>query len=516
MNYAYIISRLGLLFLVLSVIMLGMTGAYYGVQWVRGTMPEQSASFALLLSSVFGGVLGGGIWLTKRGGPRTMGRREAMLLVAMSWLLGAILAAMPYFLWAHLSSGLDAHPFRSYVNCYFESMSGLTTTGATILDNIEGVPRSLLLWRCMTQWLGGLGIIVLFVAVLPSLGVGAKKLYKMESTALNKDGVQPHIRDTARLLWIVYFAMTIMQIMAMRLVGADWYDSIAHTFSTVATGGFSPRNGSVGEFGTGIQIVIIIFMILGGINFALYYYIARGRGRLVRNDTELRFFLLLLLVGSLIAVASLYRAHDELLLSTGEYIPATLFECTREGVFQTVSILTTSGFATADFNHWPFLAQAVLIFFMFIGGSAGSTSGGIKVIRIWLVLKIMLSEIERVFRPQVVRPVRIAKGTIDTDLKLGTLAYVLGILVLFAIGSVVLMAIEKNNPHVDMDYTTAATASLATLCTIGPGLGHVGSVEHYGWFSAPSKIIMSLFMALGRLELFAIIVLFSPRFWRRD
>lgn len=516
MNFRYIISRLGLLFLVLSTIMLVMAAVFYGLHAFGEHGLDPHARNALLMSATLGAIVGVGMWLSTRGGARTLGRREAMLLVAMSWILGAFLAAMPYFLWAHLAPEHLNHPFRSYVNCYFESMSGLTTTGATVLADIEAVPRSLLLWRNMTQWLGGLGIVVLFVAVLPSLGVGAKKLYKLEMPGPTKEGVQPHIRDTARLLWIVYVSLTIVQIIIMRIAGLDWFDSIAHTFSTVATGGFSPRNGSVGEFGAAVQIIIIVFMILGGINFALYYQLLRGRPLLLWRDTELRFLFVLLLGGSALIIGSLILHRDELVITTGETVTTTVPNAMLHGVFQAVSIMTTSGFATADFNAWPFLAQAVLVFYMLSGGSAGSTSGGIKVIRIWLVLKILLSEIERIFRPQVIRPVKIAKGTIDTDLKLGTLAYVLGIIIIFAICSVLLFVIEQNNPQIEMDYTTSATATIATLCTIGPGLGQVGPVEHYGWFSAPSKIIMSLLMALGRLELFAIIVLFTPRFWRTD
>jgi trk system potassium uptake protein TrkH len=455
--------------------------------------------------------------------PEQLGRRDAMLLVALSWLVGAAFAALPFFLWAHLP-GTDApggHPFRSFVDCYFEAMSGLTTTGATILSgspgtgwDIEALPRSLLLWRAFTQWLGGLGIVVLFVAVLPTLGVGGKRLFQVEAPGPKPEGLQPQIRQTARVLLYIYLGLTAAEILALWLARMPFFDAVCHTFTTLATGGFSTRNASTGAYDSrAVDVIVIVFMVLAGVNFAVYFALLRRRFGHVLRDPELRTYVALLAVGSVLVVISLLGT--KITTTTGATIPdAGAGSSIRHGVFTTVSIATTTGYAGSDFNTWPFLAKSVLIVLMFIGGSAGSTAGGIKVIRVWVAIKVMLAEIERVFRPTVIRPVRVGKSIVDDELKLATLSYVLGIILLFALGSGAVMLLEQLNPDTACDYTTAASASVASLCTIGPGLAKVGAIENYGWMTPYSKLVLSLLMALGRLEVFAIVVLLTPRFWR--
>ncbi|MHC5023595.1 MAG: TrkH family potassium uptake protein [Planctomycetota bacterium] len=521
MNYSYVVSRLGLLLVVLSVIMLAMAGAFFVIVVPRRMTIDIDAAWALFVTGDAGLIIGGLLWVTLRRGSRHIGRREALLLVAMSWIVGALFSALPYWLWAnfHFESGND-HVLKSLVSAYFEAMSGLTTTGATVLQDIESLPRSLLLWRALTHWLGGLGIVVLFVAVLPGLGVGGKRLFQVEAPGPAPEGLQPHIRETARWLWYIYLGLTVAEVMLLwGLTPMGLFDSVCHTFATLATGGFSTRNASVGAFhaAPAVDMIVIVFMILAGANFGLYYQLIRGRGRSVLRDPELRLYLILLFVGSVIVTASIYGSTREIALTTGEQAAATIGESIRQGVFTTVAIQTTTGFCTSDFNLWPFLAQAMLVTLMFIGGSSGSTGGGIKVIRLWIAFKVLVSELEHVFRPQVIRPVRLGGRTIEPELKLGTIAYVFGIVILFGIGSITVMLLEQwFNPAADCTYTTAATASVATLCTIGPGLGQIGAIENYGWMSDPSKCVLSLLMALGRLEVFAIIVLFSPRFWRGD
>ena len=443
---------------------------------------------------------------------RILGRREALLLVAGSWIVGAALAALPYFAWAHISDNVPAAgQFRSPVNCYFESMSGLTTTGATILTGIHTIPRSILLWRAMTHWLGGLGVVVLFVAVLPSLGVGGKKLFRVEAPGPEPEGVHPHIRETARILWMIYLGLTVAETLALRIAGMSWFDSVCHTFATLATGGFSTIDASVGGFHhtLAIDVIVIVFMVFAGVNFGLYYQIIRRRFSSVWRDAELRLYLAFLLVGSVIVVLTIFNSPIH--LTNGDVCPPSIGEAVRQGVFTTVSIQTTTGFCTADFDKWPFIAKAVLLLLMFVGGSAGSTGGGIKVIRILIAFKVMVSELERVFRPNVVRPVKISNSTISPELRLGTLAYVLGIILLFGLGTGLLMAFE---PVGQIEITTAASASVATLCNIGPGLAKVGAIQNYAWLTDASKLVLVVLMALGRLEVFAILVLFVPRFWR--
>jgi len=441
--------------------------------------------------------------------------REALLLVALSWLGGAAVAGLPFWLWTQLDPavGASAHPFRSFVNCYFEAMSGMTTTGATVLSEVAQLPPSLLLWRATTHWLGGLGIVVLFVAVLPTLGVGGKKLFQVEAPGPTQQGVKPRIRETARLLWMIYVGLTIAEVLALRLCGLNWFDSVCHTFATLATGGFGTKNASVAAFDSAaVDIVVIVFMILAGVNFGLYYQMIRRRFSTVCRDPELRLYLAIIVVASIVVVGSLVGGR---IVTTGgqEVTDASVGQAMRYGVFQVIAMQTTTGFCTADFNQWGFFAKAMLIMLMFVGGSAGSTGGGIKVVRIMIAFKVMIAEVGRVFRPNVVRPARVGRAPIDPELRQAVLAYVLGILLLCGVGALLLMLLEGPDK---IDFTTAATASIATINNIGPGLGRVGAVENYGWFNPASKILMCVLMALGRLEVYAILVLFMPRFWRRD
>jgi trk system potassium uptake protein TrkH len=392
-------------------------------------------------------------------------------------------------------------------------MSGLTTTGATILTDISTVPDPLLFWRSMIQWLGGLGIVVLFVAVLPTLGSGGKKLFRVEAPGPDPEGVRPHIRETARILWIIYVCLTAFEIVAYKVAGMQWFDASCHALTTLATGGFSTHSASTGAFNSrAIDIITIVFMVLAGANFGLYYAAVKGKLKVIWTDPEFRLYIFLLTAGSIVVIFSLLGSGQSLMATTGAIEPNNVTDAITQGVFTVVSQGTGSGFTISDFNTWPFVAKAVLILLMFVGGCAGSTSGGIKVIRILVALKVMLGELERAFRPNVVRPLKVGKHAVDSELKLATVAYVLSVVILFAIGSGVIMLLESGNP--DCSVTTAATASIATICTVGPGLAKVGAMENYAWFSDASKLFLCILMAIGRLEIFAVLVLFVPRFWR--
>ena len=505
--------------MLLSGIMLMTSGLFLGIRRYVEQPIDRSAITALFATGIVGMLVCGSAWFFSRNRSKYFGRKEALLLVASSWIGGALISALPFWIWAtHHPEDTAAHPFQSFVNCYFESMSGMTTTGATVLGEIESLPHSLLLWRAFTHWLGGLGIVVLFVAVLPGMGVGGKRLFQIEAPGPAPEGLQPHVRETARSLWKIYLGLTVAEILLLWSIGGmNGFDAVCHTFATLATGGFSTMNTSVAAYhGTlAVDIIVIVFMLLAGINFGLYYRLCRGSFSSVRDDFELRAYLGILLGSIVIVCAALAFSAKPIALVGDVTEPFSYREVLRQGVFTTVSIQTTTGFCTADFNQWPFIAKAVLLSLMFIGGSSGSTAGGIKVVRIWLALKVLSAEIERVFRPHVVRPVRLGGRSVPEELRLGAVAYVLGILLLFGLGSVAIMSLETLNPESDCDFESAATGAIATLCNVGPGLGMVGATENYGWFSAGSKIVMCILMALGRLEVFAIIVLLSPAFWKR-
>ncbi len=515
MNYRYVIRELGLVMLVLCLCMVAVLG-FAGANWAGGDSEERVAVLSLVMSAVVGAVLGMFSFLFgNRSGLDYLGRREALLLVALSWLIGAGVAGLPYYIWAWAESSIleAGHPFASFVACYFESMSGLTTTGATVLSDVDSIPHSLLLWRATTHWMGGLGIVVLFVAVLPTLGVGGKKLFQVEATGPQQQGVRPRIRETARVLWLIYLLLTVVQTVSLRLAGMSWFEAVCHTFATLATGGFSTHNASIGAFDSwAVDLITIVFMILAGVNFGLYYQLARRRFKNVWRDPELRLYLGILLTATVVIAFSIYGKTSTLMDgNTTRQLDAA--EAIRQSAFQVVSIQTTTGFSTADFSQWGFLPQAVLVTLMFVGGSAGSTGGGIKVIRILVAGKVLFAELERVFRPAVVRTTRVGTGVVDPDMKLAVLVYILLVLLLFLLGAVVLMLLE---PAGSIDFTTAATASAATLNNIGPGLAKVGATQNYGFFSAPSKLFLSLLMVLGRLELYAILVMIRPSFWVSD
>jgi len=513
MNLRYVIRELGLVMIVLCLCMVAVMG-WAAWNWAGGNQDERLAMLALMISAAVGGGTGLICWLFgSRSGQEYLGRREALLMVALSWFLGAALAGLPFYAWALMEkTAMVDHAFGSFSACYFEAMSGLTTTGATVLSSVDTVPKGLLLWRAMTHWLGGLGIVVLFVAVLPTLGVGGKKLFQVEAPGPQQQGVRPRIRETARILWLIYLTMTGVQVLLLKLAGMNWFDSVCHTFATLATGGFSTHDASIGGYDSvAVDLITIVFMVLAGVNFGLYYQLARRRFGTVWRDPELRAYLGIILVATIIIAFCIVGKTSTLM--TGEQRVVGVAEAVRQSAFQTVSIQTTTGFSTADFDLWGFIPKAVLVTLMFVGASAGSTGGGIKVIRILVAVKVMLAEIERVFRPNVVRTTRVGMGVVDQDMKQSVVVYLLGILVLFGLGTLALKLIE---PAGTLDFTTAATASAATLNNIGPGLGQVGATHNYGFFSAPSKLVLSLLMVFGRLEVYAVLVLFHPAFWRSE
>lgn len=532
MNLRFVFAQWGRLATLLGLLLAAVGLLFLLVPGEQGVMLDP-AELSLFVSGGLAAAVGLAAWLACRAAlvqpvrslgvadtepqatrPYRMTRRDAALVTTGAWVIGAGIAAAPFLIWA--TSAADApggHPFRSVVNCYFEAMSGLTTTGATVLTDIEAVPPSLLLWRSLTQWLGGLGILVLFVAILPGLGTAAKKLFRIESPGPDPEGVRPTIRQTARRLWMLYLGLTITQVVLLMVTGMGLFDAANHTFTTLATGGFSTRNASIARPETlAAEIVIIVFMVLAGSNFTVLLAMLAGRWKQALRDSEFRIYLLLLAGGTLIVTAALMGADQPLVLTDGQDIPATGAASFRAASFTVVSQQTTTGFATTNFDLWPFAAKAVIILLMFVGGSAGSTAGGVKVVRIWIAMKVLWGELERFFRPDVVRPLKVSGQVIDAEQKLNVVTYIAGTVLLLAVGAIVIQALEAECSG--CTFTTAATASLATLCTVGPGLDQVGALHNFGWFSDATKVFLCVLMLLGRLEVFVILVLLHPRFWR--
>jgi len=420
---------------------------------------------------------------------RELSVREGFAVVSFGWIFYALFGALPFTLSGAIPSYLDG---------VFETMSGFTTTGSTILVQIEGLPESILLWRALTHWLGGMGIIVLSLAILPMLGVGGMQLFKAEVPGPTADRLKPRIQDTAKLLWGVYVLLTGMEVILLMFGGMNFYEALCHAFATLATGGFSTRNASVGGYDSAyIDWVITFFMFLAGVNFSLHYHALRGRLKDFFRNEEFRFYLYITLGVTALIV----------FLNQGTVYSSWL-DNLRFSAFQTVSILTTTGFGTADYEQWSVLAQYLLVFLMFVGGCAGSTAGGIKTARILLVLKYAQVQLFRLIHPKSVRLVKLGDLPVDRDVMQSILGFFTLYIGIWVIASFLMAA-------VGLDLVSAAASVIATLGNIGPGLGSVGPVDNFAHVPQLGKVILIICMLLGRLELFTVLVLFFPSFWRK-
>ncbi|MCP3176587.1 TrkH family potassium uptake protein [Desulfuromonas sp. KJ2020] len=415
--------------------------------------------------------------------------REGFAVVTFGWIFYTLFGALPY-----LFSGAIANP----VDACFETMSGFTTTGATILTAIEGLPESVLLWRSLTQWLGGMGIIVMSLAILPMLGVGGMQLFKAEVPGPTADRLKPRIQDTAKLLWGVYVLLTSVQTGLLMLGGMNFFEALSHSFSTLSSGGFSTRNASVAAYDSAyIDWVITFFMFLAGVNFALHFQALRGKLRELHRNEEFLFYLALTLGVTAILV---FLNHGSVYTS--------LFDNLRYSAFQTTSILTTTGFGTADYETWSVLAQYLLLFLMFVGGCAGSTGGGMKVARILLLFKHAMVGLYRLIHPRAIRLVKLSGHPVDRDVMQAILGFFALYMGLFVFASFLMAA-------TGMDVVSAGASVVATLGNIGPGIGSVGPVDNYAHIVPFGKLVLTACMLLGRLEIFTVLVLLFPSFWRK-
>ena len=454
-----------------------------------------------------------------------MRRREGFLVVAFSWILMIIYGTIPFVILESIpeiprNTGGLSEAWEVFTSALFESASGFTTTGATVLSDIEAQPKGILFWRSFSHWLGGMGIIVLSVAILPELAVGGMQLFSAESSGLGIEKLAPRIRQTALRLWVLYAALTVVEILLLVMGDMSLFDSVNHSLATTATGGFSPLNESIGTYSNPnsahfhenalyFETIITIFMFLAGLNFVLQYRaVVRNEVSSLFRSSEVRLYVLILVV-----VMTLITA-DLLVASHGD-----LGRCIRDSGFQTVAILTTTGFGTADFERWPSLSKILIVTMMVVGGCAGSTAGGLKIIRVVVVLKHAARECRRLLFPRLVRPLRVDGKAINDELLWG----ILGFFTMYVITFLATTALLCGLPHAPaagttdpaIDLVTASTASLSALNSIGPGLGRVGPVENFQFVHPIGKLALSFCMLLGRLEIYTLLVLFLPNFWRR-
>jgi trk system potassium uptake protein TrkH len=414
--------------------------------------------------------------------------REGFGVVTFAWILFAAFGALPFLFTGAIESPIQA---------YFESMSGFTTTGSTVITDLDVVEESVLLWRSLTQWLGGMGIIVLSLAILPILGVGGMQLFEAEVPGPTADRLRPRIQDTAKLLWGVYFLITAAEVIALMLGGVNFYEAVCHAFTTMATGGFSTRNGSVGELGGSyVHVVVTFFMFLAGVNFSLHFRALRGKIGSYFLSEEFRFYLGVLLASVLLIFLFNLRIYQDPLANL------------RDSAFQVVSLTTTTGYGTADYELWPVLAQYILVALMFVGGCAGSTGGGIKNVRVLLLAKHSFLQLSRLIHPRRIRLLKIDEKAVSGEVIqsiLGFFALYIGIFVFASLGMAAL----------GLDLVTAGASVIACLSNIGPGLGQVGPTDNFAHLPQAGHVLLSFCMLVGRLEVFTVLVLVFPSFWRK-
>ena len=429
-------------------------------------------------------------FLTKEEKNAEIKKRDGYLIVVSGWLCMTFFGTLPYLL-------TDSIP--SFTDAFFETMSGFTTTGSTILDEIESLPKSILFWRSMTQWIGGMGIIVLTIAILPLLGIGGMELFVAEAPGPTKDKIHPRIKETAKRLWIIYFSLTALETVVLMFFGLSFFDAINHSLTTTSTGGFSTKQESIAAFQNPfVEAVIVIFMFLAGTNFTMIYFGLKMKFRKIVNNDEFKWYLSAVFV--LILLLSFYRTHT----SSSDFIHAF-----REISFQVVSIITTTGYATADYTLWGSFLTFIFFLFLFSGASAGSTSGGIKIVRIILLIKNGLLEFKRRLHPKAVIPVMLNKQVISSTITYNLLAFIFLYLFVFTLGSIFLS-------FLGVDMLTSISAVASAVGNVGPGIADVGPSSSFSQLPTSAKWILSLLMLMGRLELFTVCVLFTPYFWKRN
>jgi len=483
MNFRLIAYLVAVLLFCIGLSMTAPLGValYYG----DGSAPALLGSLLLTCGA------GGGVFFRTRGQEDFyLSHRDGVAIVTLGWLAAGLAATLPYLL-----SGA----IPDFTNAYFESISGLTTTGSSIFKDVEVLPQGILFWRAQTQWLGGMGIIVLSIAILPFLGIGGMQLYKAETPSPVVDKLTPRISDTAQALWKIYIVLTIIQIFLLMSGGMDWFDSICHTFATMPTGGFSPKNASVGHYqSVYIDFVIVLFMFVAGMNFSLHYKLVKGNVRQFFRDPEFRSYLFITAAIILVITIDLY----------GAAIYKGIFESCRYAAFQVVSIMTTTGFVTADFEQWPVLSQQLLLLCMFLGSMAGSTGGGIKIMRIVLLIKHCYLEIFRIIHPHATTVVKLGEIPVPQTIMRSIWGFFLLYVGIYIVATVAMAALG-------LDMISSISAVATCLGNVGPGLGSVGPMDNFSGVPFPGKWLLIFCMLLGRLEIYTIIVMLMPGFWRK-
>lgn len=482
MNYKLIINIISfLVFLTGIFMMLGVPFSfYYG---------DDDISVLLITGSVIA-IIGLIFWLvTKKTDRTSLGKREGYLIVTLGWIIMSLFGSLPFIIHGSIPN---------FTNAFFETMSGFTTTGASILPNIEAVPHGLLFWRSLTQWIGGMGIIVLSLAILPLLGIGGMQLFSAEVPGVTKDKLHPRVKETAKRLWGIYVLFTIVETILLMIAGMNFFDAINHSFTTMATGGFSTKNSSTAFFNSPfIQYILIIFMFFAGVNFTVHYLALHKDFSFFKHNDEFKTYLFFILLVSIIIAL----IHSPLL----SFHPEEIF---RQSLFHVVSLVTTTGYVSSDYENWAIFSRMIFFVLLFIGGCAGSTGGSIKFVRHILLFKNGFLELKRLIHPRAIIPVRLNGKSVSPEIISNVQAFFIIYILIFVLGSIVLSIMG-------VDFISSVGAVATCIGNVGPGIGTVGPVSNFNHLPDIAKWLLSFLMLLGRLELFTVLIIFTPYFWKK-
>ncbi|EDT73864.1 TrkH family potassium uptake protein [Clostridium butyricum] len=481
MNYKAVLSILGnvVKYMVALLFVPLLIALYYG---------EGDAKSFLL--TIFIGAPIGFILSNIKAEKKAIYAKEGFLIVGFAWIIISAIGALPFVISGAIPGFIDA---------FFETVSGFTTTGATILTAIEGLPKGILFWRSFTHWIGGMGFLIFMLALIPSLGSNSIHLLKAESPGPSPGKIVPKIKETAKILYLIYFALTLIEGILLMCAGMNLYDAVIHAMGTAGTGGFSNMNASIAAFNSpAIEWIITIFMLIFGINFALYFQILKGNFKGFFKNEELRYYLLIILSAFILITVNIIS------LNGGDIILSV-----RQSAFQVSSIVTSTGFATVDFNFWPTLSKLIIVMLMFVGAMAGSTGGGIKTVRIVIMLKAIKREINKIIHPKRVNSVKIDGKTVDEDIIHGVFLFI-GAYIIISLIAIFIISFDN------FDVVTTVTSVITTMSNIGPGLEVVGPAGNFAAFSPLSKLVLSFCMLAGRLEIYPMLIMFSPSIWRKN
>ncbi len=500
LNIKIIIQMMGILLVFNGVFMLiaALISFFY----------HESVYKLILLAGLISVVIGGLCQFATKGFEKEIKKREGYLVVALGWIVIAFSGAVPYYI-----SGA----IPSYTDAFFETMSGYTTTGASILNDIESLPKGILLWRSITHWIGGMGIIVMTIAILPLLGIGGMQMFAAEAPGPSTDKLHPRITDTAKRLWVIYFVLTLAQVILLHVAGMNLFDSVNHAMATMSTGGFSTKNASVAYWNSQplIQYIIIFFMFIAGTNFVLSYYVAKGKFKKAAQDEEFKTYLFGIIALTLVTAFFIYffadvsKSPTETQLIAHPMVYGELESAFRHALFQVLTVITTTGFVTADFTIWtPFLTSMFFIM-MFAGACAGSTAGGVKIVRHIIMIKNGFLEFKRTIHPNAIIPVRYNEKPVSRGIVFNIMAFFILYLLVFVFGTLVFTLW-------DIDLVTSLGAAASSLGNIGPALGKLSPVNNYSILPDAGKWWSAFLMLLGRLELFTVLIIFTPSFWKNN